>query len=146
MDWCYMSSIKEKVHAEMENITRVLIELEKVKSESNKELVVLVGMGAYLQNIYNGMENILKQLLLHKNGLIPNTPTWHKDLLNTSIKHNFITNETANNMGKYLFFRHFFVHAYGFFIDEAKLTPLIDDIPIVYSTFKREIYEYISKK
>jgi hypothetical protein len=38
------------------------------------------------------------------------------------------------------------VHAYGFFIDEAKLTPLIDDIPIVYSTFKREIYEYISKK
>ena len=82
MDWCYMSSIKEKVHAEMENITRVLIELEKVKSKSNKELVVLVGIGAYLQNIYNGMENILKQLLLHKNGLIPNTPTWHKDLLN----------------------------------------------------------------
>ena len=74
MDWCYMSSIKEKVHAEMENITRVLIELEKVKSESNKELVVLVGMGAYLQNIYNGMENILKQLLLHKNESIPNTP------------------------------------------------------------------------
>lgn len=112
-----MASIKERIHAEMENITRILIELEKVKNRPNKELVVLVGIGAYLQNIYTGMENILKQLLSHKNIPIPHTPTWHKDLLNLAIEHNFITKETANKIGKYLFFRHFFTHAYGFLID-----------------------------
>ena len=58
MGWYYMANIKEKIYAEIENITKVLIELEKVKDRPNKELVVLVGMGAYLQNIYTGIENI----------------------------------------------------------------------------------------
>ncbi|NOR77719.1 MAG: hypothetical protein GQ523_04690 [Methanophagales archaeon] len=140
-----MVSIKEKVHAEMENIAVVLAELEKVKDRSQKELVVLVGMGAYLQNIYTGMENILKQILLHKSSPIPDTPTWHKDLLNSAVEHNIITNEIADKIGKYLFFRHFFTHAYGFLLDEEKLKPLMDHIPNVYSEFKREIDNYLTK-
>ena len=75
----------------MENIETVLIELEKAKDKTNKEVVVLVGMGAFLQNIYTGIENILKQLLSHNNIAIPRSSTWHKDLLMTSVEHNFIT-------------------------------------------------------
>ena len=140
-----MVNIKEKIYAEMENIITILTELEKVKDRPHKELVVLVGIGAYLQNIYTGMENILKQLLLHKSIQIPDTPTWHKDLLNLAVEHNFITKETADKMGKYLFFRHFFTHAYGFLLDEAKLKPLMNSIPDVYSKFKREIDNYLTK-
>jgi len=43
-----MASIKEKIYAEIENITKVFIEFEKVKDKPDKELVVLVGIGAYL--------------------------------------------------------------------------------------------------
>ncbi len=140
-----MASVIEKVCAEMENITKVLSELENVKDRPNKEPIVLVGIGAYLQNVYTGMENILKQLLLHKNIPIPETPTWHKDLLNVAVKHNFITKETADKIVDYLFFRHFFMHAYGFLIDEKKLKPLLDNISDIYSEFKREIEMYLSK-
>ncbi|MCJ7577802.1 MAG: hypothetical protein MUO91_05075 [candidate division Zixibacteria bacterium] len=140
-----MANIKEKVQAEMENITKVLIELERVKDRPNKELVVLVGIGAYLQNIYTGMESILKQLLLHKNLSIPDTPTWHKDLLDLAVEHHFITKKTADRIGKYLFFRHFFMHAYGFLIDEDKLKPLMDNISEICLEFKREIDKYLSK-
>jgi len=140
-----MVSVKEKIHAEMENITKVLTELKKVKDRPNKELVVLVGIGAYLQNIYTGMENILKQLLLHRNIPIPDTPTWHKDLLNLAVRHHFISKETADKIGRYLFFRHFFTHAYGFLIEETKLKPLMDNIPDIYSEFEREINSYLSK-
>ncbi|MBU1298233.1 MAG: hypothetical protein KKF20_08070 [Bacteroidetes bacterium] len=87
----------------------------------------------------------MKQLLLHKNIPIPDTPTWHKDLLNLAVDHNFIAKETANKIGKYLFFRHFFTHAYGFLIDEAKLKPLMNNIPDIYSEFKEEIENYITK-
>ena len=140
-----MVSIKEKIDAELENITLVLKEIEKVKDQTYKELVVIVGMGAFLQDIYLGMENILKQLLKMINIQIPNTPTWHKDLLNLSIENEFISKETANKIGKYLFFRHFFTHAYGFQIDEAKLKPLINNIPKIFSAFKREIDNFLSK-
>ena len=91
------------------------------------------------------MENILKQLLLHKNMSIPETPTWHKDLLNLAVEHNLLTKEISDKIGKYLFFRHFFTHAYGFLIDEAKLMPLIDNIPNICSEFKRAIDDYLSK-
>ncbi|MEA1964568.1 MAG: hypothetical protein U9O41_05525 [Candidatus Aerophobetes bacterium] len=140
-----MANIKEKIYAEMENITKVLIELEKVKDRPNKELVVLAGIGAYLQNLYTGMENILKQLLSYKRISIPNTSTWHKDLLNLAVEHNFITKKAADKIGKYLFFRHFFTHAYGFLLDKEKLNPLVNNIHDVYSEFKREIDKYLTK-
>ena len=145
MGWYYMANIKEKIYAEMENITKVLIELEKVKDRPNKELVVLVGIGAYLQNIYTGMENILKQLLSYKGIPILDTPTWHKDLLNLAIEHDFITKKTADKIGRYLFFRHFFAHAYGFLLDEAKLEPLINNASDLYSEFKEEIDNSLMK-
>ena len=47
MGWYYMANIKEKIYAEMENLTKVLIELDKVKDRPNKELVVLVGTRIY---------------------------------------------------------------------------------------------------
>jgi uncharacterized protein YutE (UPF0331/DUF86 family) len=140
-----MASVKEKVRAEMENIAKVLVELEKVKDRPDKELAVLVGMGAFLQNIYTGMENILKQLLQHEKVPVPGTPTWHRDLLNLAAERGFITRGIAEQMGRYLSFRHFFTHAYGFLIEEVKLKPLIRDISHVYSEFKREIDNYLSK-
>ena len=140
-----MASVKNKILAEIENIEKVIIELEKVKNKPTKELVVLVGIGAFLQNIYTGMENILKQILLHQNISIPESPTWHKDLLNLAADNNFISKETVDKIGKYLFFRHFFTHAYGFLIDEEKLKPLMDNISDIYAEFKREIDEYLSK-
>ena len=140
-----MASVKDKILAEIENIEKVLIELENVKNKPTKELVVLVGIGAFLQNIYTGMENILKQMLLHQNISIPESATWHKDLLNLAFDNNLISKETVDIIGKYLVFRHFFTHAYGFLIDEEKLEPLMDNISEVYSEFKREINEYLLK-
>ena len=140
-----MVSVKNKILAEIENIEKVLVELEKARNKQNKELVVLVGIGAFLQNIYTGMENILKQMLLHQKIVIPESPTWHKDLLNLATDNSFMSKETVDKIGKYLYFRHFFTHAYGFLIDKEKLTPLMDDISQVYTDFKREVDEYLSK-
>ncbi len=53
--------------------------------------------------------------------------------------------EIVDKIGKYLVFRHFFTHSYGFFIDEEKLEPLMNNISEIYSEFKREIDEYLLK-
>ena len=134
-----MANVKDKILAENENIEKILIELEKVKKKPSKELVILVGIGAFLQNIYTGMENILKQILLHQNFPIPESPTWHKDLLNFAFDNKIISKEIVDKIGKYLVFRHFFTHAYGFLIDEEKLEPLMNNISQIYSEFKSEI-------
>lgn len=138
-----MADIKQKIHAEMENVETVLTQLETVKNRPNKEPVVLVGIGGYLQNTYNGIENILKQILLFKNISIPASPTWHKDLLNLAVKHKVIGRETAERIGKYLFFRHFFTHSYGFLIEERKIKPLMDSALKDYKVFKKDILDYL---
>lgn len=55
-----MVDINLKVKTEFENIKNILSELNKVKDRYDKELVVIAGIGAFLQNIYSGFENILK--------------------------------------------------------------------------------------
>ena len=139
-----MADIFEKVNVEMDNISRVLAELERIRDKSDKEIVVLAGIGSFLQNIYTGMENILKQILLHIGCALPQTPSWHKDLLNLSVENGLILNETQEKIGKYLFFRHFFMHAYGFMIDQEKLLPLANNISIDYADFKREIEVFLN--
>jgi len=44
-----------------------------------------------------------------------------------------------------LAFRHFFVHAYGFLLDEKELKLLVDNVFCVYSSFKAEIDTFIAK-
>ena len=84
-------------------------------------------------------------MLIYKKETISDTPTWHKDLLNSAIKHKIITNKTANEIGKYLVFRHFFTHAYGFLIEEDKLEPLLKNISKIFILFKSDIDNYLSE-
>jgi hypothetical protein len=58
-----MANLREKVDAELENISIVLAELEKIKDKSDKTTAELAGMGTFLHNFYTGIENILKQML-----------------------------------------------------------------------------------
>ncbi len=109
------------------------------------EMVVLVGIGAYINNVYNGIENILKQILLSRNVTVVKSPSWHKDLLEKASGQNIIDKGVADRIGKYMFFRHFFTHSYGFLIDEKKLKPLIENIEQDYFEFKKQIDLFISE-
>jgi phosphopantothenate synthetase len=62
-----MVSVIDKIAAEHENIIKVLDEIRKASKREEMEMVVLVGIGAYINNVYNGIENILKQILLSRN-------------------------------------------------------------------------------
>jgi len=62
-----------------------------------------------------------------------------------AVEHNLVTEETADKMGKYLFFRHFFAHSYGLLLDETKLDPLMDNISNTYSEFKEGVVDYLTK-
>ncbi len=57
-----MANLREKVDVEMENISAVLAELEKIKDKSNKTIAELAGIGTFLHNFYTGIENIPKQI------------------------------------------------------------------------------------
>jgi uncharacterized protein YutE (UPF0331/DUF86 family) len=138
-----MVNLHNRVHAEMDNISAVLQELHKARKMPVKEVVVLAGIGAFLQNIYTGIENILKQTLSSKDIVIPSSGQWRKDLLWLSVKHKIISDNLSEKIGRYLFFRHFFTHSYTFLLNKDKIEPLSDGIDEVFAEFKTEIERYL---
>lgn len=130
-----MVDLPRKIAAERENVETALANLSQAMDRPEKTVVELAAMGAFLHSIYNGIENILKQALIARDIRIPSSPIWHKELLDTSVSHGVISQMLADELYEYLTFRHFFVHAYGFMLEEDHLRDLAKDIPSVWSSF-----------
>lgn len=137
-----MADIARQVAAEKENVEKALDNLRDAMRRTEKSVVELAAIATFLHNIYNGIENILKQVLKTKGTEIPKSYTWHKDLLNLSVSFGIIPEKLSDNLYEYLTFRHFFIHAYGFMLEEAHLENLANNITNVWLQFLSVINKY----
>ncbi|MCZ7398367.1 MAG: hypothetical protein O8C62_01585 [Candidatus Methanoperedens sp.] len=134
-----MGELPEQILAEKENVDIALHNLKTAMARREKTVIELAAIATFLHNIYNGIENILKQILLSRDIEVPKSGTWHKDLLNRSLTAGIISEKLSSKLYKYLTFRHFFVHAYGFMLDEKELEGLSNNIPEIWQQFLSEI-------
>ena len=134
-----MDSLSRQLLAEKEHVEIALDNLREAMARERKSVVELAAIGTFLHNIYNGIENILKQILKAKGTEIPRSDSWHKDILNLSESLEIISERLSDSLYEYLTFRHFFVHAYGFMLNEAHLEDLANTIPEIWSQFLSEI-------
>ncbi len=134
-----MGKLPDEILVEQENIETILKNLFEATKRKEKTIIELAAIGTFLHNFYNGIENILKQLLKRKGIKIPQTPNWHKELLSLSVKHKIISNKLSDELYEYLAFRHFFIHSYGFKLEEKYLTILTDKVSSVWKKFYKQI-------
>ncbi len=137
-----MVSLSEKIKAEKENVEITLKNLEMAMKKKEKSVIELSATATFLHNLYNGIENILKQILKTKKINIPKSAVWHKNLLELSVKHKIISEVLADKLREYLAFRHFFIHGYGFMLNKAPLLELAKNAPKIWLQFLLEIKKY----
>ena len=123
-----MGKLPKQIPAEKQNVDAALDNLDKVLARTTKSTIELAAMGTFIHNIYNGIENILKQIARLKSIEIPKSESWHKDLLNLSISKGIISEELSDQLYEYLTFRYFFIHSYGFMLEEKNLKGLATNI------------------
>lgn len=140
-----MDELTEQILAEKENVDIALHNLGTAMARTEKTVIELAAIATFLHNIYNGIENIIKQILISKDIMVPKSDKWHKDLLNKSLSSGIISEELSNKLYKYLTFRHFFVHAYGFMLEEKQLGSLANDIPEIWQQFLKEIGHFLKE-
>ena len=140
-----MADLQERIKVEIYNISQALEEINNTKDKKDKTKIELAGIAAFLHNFYTGIENILKQILLEKKIAIVKTEFWHKALLDICVENQIISIGFKHSLSDYLAFRHFFVHAYGFMLDENRLVSLADNASDIFSKFKENIKEYFSE-
>ena len=59
-----MGSLPKSILAEKENVETALDNLKQAVARPERSVIELSAMATFLHNIYNGMENILKQDIL----------------------------------------------------------------------------------
>jgi uncharacterized protein YutE (UPF0331/DUF86 family) len=138
-----MADILERVKAEEENVGKALKALFDVMGCEDLSIVELAASATFIHNVYGGIENILKQVLKEEGVTIAQTGSWHKELLNKAVSKEVITEKTSSELAKYLAFRHFFVHGYGFNLKEEPIRDLGTKLPGVWSVFIKEIKEHL---
>lgn len=135
-----MDELWEEIEAENSLIDKTLAELVKALHSSDRSYVVLAGMASFVHNFYNGIENIIKRLLLAKGEKLDmRSPFWHHDLLQAAVDQRIVSEALAQQLKDFLGFRHFFVHAYGILLDAEKLLPLANNATEVWRSFYAEI-------
>ena len=76
-----MAELREQIQAEKENVEVALATLREALSRSPRSVIELAASATFLHNVYNGIENILKQVLKARAVEIPGADAWHQELL-----------------------------------------------------------------
>ena len=140
-----MAKVHEQVEAEFDNIERTLAEVPNIESLSNLSKLELAGLATLIHNFYNGIENILKQIITATGKKLPDGPSWHQDLINMAVTNKIISESTSKKLRQYLAFRHFFSHGYSFELDPKRIRNLVKDIQAIFECFKDEINKAMDK-
>lgn len=136
-----MANLAEHLTAELENMEGLLSRVPDAESLPGLSELELAGVAAMVHSYYNGVENLLKQVLRSQNRPLPTGESWHRDLLILAAKCGVVSQELTSRMQDYLAFRHFFAHAYAFDIDPQRLEPLVRQLGNVDSDLRRELSE-----
>ena len=138
-----MVELKVKIEAELENIDKLFEEMPTHIKLPHLSTLELAGVATLLHNFYNGLENIIKQILFSKKTSIDESGSWHKELLNAAANKGIISSKLRERLGEYLAFRHFFSHSYALDLYPEKMEPLVKDASDLYEAFKIEINVFL---
>lgn len=134
-----MADLRERIEAEFENIEKVLAELPASKDLPELSVLELAGTAALLHSFYNGLENILKQILRARGANLPQGASWHKELVEEALRMKVLPVDLKENIGLYLAFRHYFTHAYAMDLYADRMEPLVDAAQTVYQNFRKAV-------
>jgi uncharacterized protein YutE (UPF0331/DUF86 family) len=140
-----MANLRDRVDAELDNIQEVLGRLSSVKNLSSINDLELAGVATLLHNFYNGIENVIKQIVLSKKVNIPRGQNWHRDLLDLALKYKVINKTVHRELKQFSGFRHFFSHAYAFHLESERLKPLVKAAPRLFVSIKRNIQKFLNR-
>lgn len=138
-----MDELIEELGIEQQLVSDTLAGLKEVLSRGSLSAIERAAIATFILNVYNGMENMLKRVFKHHGFPLPDSQTWHKDLLVASHERGIITRELLETLDEYRAFRHFFAHGYGILLGERKLLPLAEGFHLVWEEFLRELSAYV---
>jgi len=130
-----MSAANDFISAESANILKTAEMIQELLTKRHLTKYEVVALGKLPQDIYSGIERILRALLENKGIVTKKTESWHKELLLTAKEQSLISQAEFESFRDLLLFRHMEIHGYGFMLDESRLRELAEPIPMLCRDF-----------
>ena len=134
-----MSAANDFISAESENILKTAEMIKELLEKRALTKYETIALGKLLQDVYSGIERILRTLLENKGVATKKTGSWHKELLLIAKKHSALSQAEFEAFRNLLLFRHMQIHGYGFMLDEKRLRQLAEPIPALCRDFLEKI-------
>lgn len=146
-----LEEVKTKIEVEIRQIDQLLNTygglLDNCK-EREPDIVEIAALGSVLHSFYNGLENIFLIIAREVDNNLLQGSHWHRDLLvqmseEISIREPVVSKALEESLADYLAFRHFYRHAYSYFLDWDELKPLVVSLGEVWRTTQKGLYRFL---
>ena len=133
-----MSAKDSFLEDERKNIEKTVIMIEHLTEKIYLSKYEVIAFGTLLQNIYAGIEGIIRYRLQNMGVILQKDENWHKNLLMKSRENGIISDAQFEGLLELLLFRHMHIHGYGFMLDETRLRELAAPVPALCKDFLKD--------
>ncbi len=144
------SRLRDQVELELKALERLLDEYTPLSDRPPEALnnFEIAACGAMLHSFYNGIENVLKRIVLAIDGCIPEGEASHRQLLAKVVqpaprRTAVLSAELCDDLKDYLNFRHVFRSAYSFHLRWEKMEPLVTGARSIRERFEAEVLAFL---
>jgi uncharacterized protein YutE (UPF0331/DUF86 family) len=140
-----IDELKHYCSGEFANIDKVREELFTVYSPEKAEypLSEKASIAAFVVNIYGGIENVLKQMLIFDKLDVQDSPEWHEKVLRKAGEIGILPPDLVQILSRYLAFRNYFLYTYIFNINWEDIKALVDALNDLIGKIRSEVEEYL---
>ncbi|MGD8794563.1 MAG: hypothetical protein PVF47_18580 [Anaerolineae bacterium] len=146
-----VDKIVSRIQFEMEQIDHLFDSYADLLNQVQHEVPDLVrttALASVLHSFYNGLENIFVNIAKEIDNSVPHGPQWHRDLLlqvteRTADRPPVLAPKTAQLLGEYLAFRHFYRHSYSMFLAWDEMKSLVMALDVVWTRIKDELGKFL---
>ena len=116
-----MSVEADYLRRERDNVLQTLDLVDDLVAKVTRSQYETIALGKLLQDVYSGIERILRTLVEAHDVRVDKDQGWHKTLLLAAKEHLIVSDDEFEAFRKLLLLRHVQVHGYGFMLDEERL-------------------------
>ena len=120
------------VEDEEGKIRRAVAMIDDLLAKKDLSQYEIIALGTLLQNVYTGLEGVMRYQLQKLGNRLEKDENWHKNLLIQYREHGMISDKQFEGLLELLLFRHLHIHGYGFMLDEKRLMELAAPVPELY--------------
>jgi hypothetical protein len=101
-----------------------------------------------LHALYSGLERVFEQIARHVDGAVPETETWHRDLLQQMVHSErgfrpaVIDHDSLIALDRWRRFRHLIRNVYSTGLDPAKMVPIMDTLEADWTAVRRALLAF----